>query len=134
MHRKLGRNSKLNLLREFSFLQNHRRPSALHKAIVLPRPPAELNVSSIFSLRSLPRSQPLTFEAMPDDLYTLLPVSERRDVEKALKWWTAYWCCGKRDNPKVRGSVWYDMFWDQPGHVDRFGRQWKGDWNVTQGP
>ena len=48
--------------------------------------------------------------------------------------WAAFWCCTKRQNPKVRGAVWYDMFWDKPGHVDRHGRVWNESWRVILGP
>merc|ERR1719272_1434868 len=39
---------------------------------------------------------------------------------------TALWCCGH--NAGGPGHVHYDMFWDEPGHTDKFNRKFDGAW------
>ena len=132
-----GRDGRLVALREYSFLQNPRLPAELRTPITLPRPPSSLDETSLQPLRAQLAARPaapLLFGEMPPDLYEKLPPSERQQTERTLLAWAAFWCCTKRQNPKVRGAAWYDMFWDQPGHVDRHGRVWNESWRVILGP
>jgi len=51
-----------------------------------------------------------------------------------IKVYTSIWCCVNGPRPGLPGHVWYDIWWDQPNHVDRHNRLFGDVWVPVTGP
>lgn len=46
----------------------------------------------------------------------------------------SFWCCAQPGATGEPGHVWYDLFWEDVGSVDRFGRVRTREWKGVRGP
>jgi hypothetical protein len=111
------------VVREWSFLQNSRLPSAIKTSMIRTEPPAGLSTTHLASLLEpqVASTRVLHFSSMPD-LYATLPADEGKAEQQRMKEWTSIWCCSVPLTPKSPGHIWYDFFWDVVPRKNRHGK------------
>ncbi|KAL6771848.1 hypothetical protein ACKKBG_A28020 [Auxenochlorella protothecoides x Auxenochlorella symbiontica] len=64
------------------------------------------------------------------DRAVLLSASEVTSYNERMRSWAGAFCCveGKP------GHILYDLFWDVPGHINRFNKVQEGPWEPMPGP
>ncbi len=71
----------------------------------------------------------LRFSNLVDAFGNFTQVQDWTRFYRRMQQYSSVWCCIDA-HP---GHIHYDMWWDLPGHTDKFGRTW-GKWEPMTGP
>ncbi len=81
------------------------------------------------ALSSLQHIMILRFDTMVNAFSNFTAPEDWARFARRVAQYGAVWCCVDA-HP---GHIHYDLLWDVPGHVDRFGRNWP-KWEPRTGP